>query len=387
MPELIFYMHDGPATFRFELAGSLAGGEVRKLDQAWRTASSTVAGKILAVDVTFVTSIDEKGRDLLARWRQAGAHFVANSPLSRTFVESITGQPYSVADAKVGPTYEPRFVRAVACAIILFFIMMFPAPASAADLKQETLDAWDQYIHTANAHLIDRTKGTFLWTDESPERLQRVRSGEVLVAPVGHMPMGVSSGLIHHWIGAAFIRGARIEDLIAVVRDYDRYPEYYSTSVVDAKSISRVETADRFSVLVFDKSNYMKHPLDSEYRSRFTELDARKWYSVAQTIRVQEVTGSAARLPDGEGSGYIWRICTLSRYQERDGGVYIETEAIALSRTIPTALHLIVDPIVRRVSRASLTTSLEQTREATGAAAKSASVRVEPRHMRRDAER
>src|ERR1700732_4491794 len=95
MSGLIFYMHDGPSTFRFELSGNLAGSEVAKLDQAWRTASSTVIGKVLAVDLTFLRSADEKGRDLLVRWWRAGAHFVANSALSRTLVESITGTPYT----------------------------------------------------------------------------------------------------------------------------------------------------------------------------------------------------------------------------------------------------------------------------------------------------
>ena len=43
---------------------------------------------------------------------------------------------------------------------------------------------------------------------------------------------------------------------------------------------------------------------------------------------------------------------------------------MALSRPIPMTLHWVVDPIVRRVSRASLETSLEQTREATGSLVK-----------------
>ena len=113
MAGLIFYMHDGPSTFRFELAGSLAGGEVTKLDQAWRTASSTVDGKVLAVDITFLTSADEEGRALLTRWRDAGAHFVANSPFARTLVESITGTPYARFDAAVGPTFDPRFTASM----------------------------------------------------------------------------------------------------------------------------------------------------------------------------------------------------------------------------------------------------------------------------------
>jgi hypothetical protein len=42
--------------------------------------------------------------------------------------------------------------------------------------------------------------------------------------------------------------------------------------------------------------------------------------------------------------------------------VYAELEAIALSRDIPAAFRFFVTPIVRRVSRDSLATSLHQTR-------------------------
>ncbi len=239
-------------------------------------------------------------------------------------------------------------------------------PVRAAELKQETLDAWDRYVSAAAASMQDRAaKEHFLWIDESPERLGRVRAGEIIVAPMVHGPQSVPSGLIHHWIGAAFVPGGRIEDVIALVRNYDRYSEYYKPSVIDARTLSQSAEEDRFSVVVIDKAMFMKRALESEYRSRFVEVDKRRWYSIAQTTRVQELADQQ-RIPDGEGSGYIWRLCTLSRYQERDGGVYIETEAMALSRPIPATLRWVVDPIVRRVSRSSLTTSLEQTREAAG---------------------
>jgi hypothetical protein len=45
-------------------------------------------------------------------------------------------------------------------------------------------------------------------------------------------------------------------------------------------------------------------------------------------------------------------------------GVYVELEAIALSRDIPAAFRVFVTPIVRRVSRDSLATSLHQTKAA-----------------------
>jgi hypothetical protein len=128
-------MHDGPKTFRFELAGALAGVEVGRLDQAWRTASSTFDGKVLAVDVTFLTSADERGRDLLLRWWRGGARLIASSDQSKKMVEEITGLPY--APAAVGPTFEPRFTqsafRATAAALIVAGMLLFPAKASADD--------------------------------------------------------------------------------------------------------------------------------------------------------------------------------------------------------------------------------------------------------------
>lgn len=96
----------------------------------------------------------------------------------------------------------------VAAALLLFAAL----PSRGAELKKETLDAWGQYLTTANAGMVDRAQGQFLWTDESADRLNRVRNGEIIVAPLGHTPHAVPSGLIHHWIGAAFIQGARLDE-------------------------------------------------------------------------------------------------------------------------------------------------------------------------------
>ncbi|MGD1093055.1 MAG: hypothetical protein ABSB35_13825 [Bryobacteraceae bacterium] len=37
-------------------------------------------------------------------------------------------------------------------------------------------------------------------------------------------PTRVPDGLIHHWVGAKFIPGAHIDDIVAIVSDYDRPP-------------------------------------------------------------------------------------------------------------------------------------------------------------------
>ena len=72
----------------------------------------------------------------------------------------------------------------------------------------------------------------------------------------------------------------------------------------------------------------------------------------------------------GSGDTSCIQIATLetlysfSRFEERDGGVYVEMEAIALSRDIPFSVRWMVEPIVRKVSRSSILTSLQQTSEA-----------------------
>ena len=60
----------------------------------------------------------------------------------------------------------------------------------------------------------------------------------------------------------------------------------------------------------------------------------------------------------------MWRLYSIARYEQRDGGTYVEVEAIALSRDIPLGLRLLVSPIVRHVSRNSIFTSLLQTKDA-----------------------
>ncbi len=101
-----------------------------------------------------------------------------------------------------------------------------------------------------------------------------------------------------------------------------------------------------------------------------------RWYSTAHSTRVQEIRHygrpDEQELPPNQGTGYIWRLYSLARFEERDGGVYIELEAIALSRDIPIALRWVADPIVRRVSRNTLLISLQQMEEAVRSTAETA---------------
>src|ERR1700722_20066500 len=100
---------------------------------------------------------------------------------------------------------------------------VFPGVLSAIELQPDTLKAWEDYIQIVDSRMQTRLDGhrPFLWTDEALDRRVSLQRGEVLVTPViGRGTQGVAGGLIHHWMGAAFIPNATIESLLAVVHDY-----------------------------------------------------------------------------------------------------------------------------------------------------------------------
>lgn len=254
---------------------------------------------------------------------------------------------------------------------LALFALLIPAQGYAATLHQETVSAWDDYVQKANAQLQERVRpgGKFLWTFEDPERAAQVHKGEIVVAPApGPNPRKVPGGLIHHWIGAAFLPNLKIDDILDVTRDYDRYKNFFSPSVVDSRIISMDGPADRFSMLLMNKAFFLKTALDADYEATTVRLDGCRVYSVAKTTRVQEIDEyghpDEHKIAEGEGSGVIWKLHSVSRLEQRDGGVYVELEAMALSRDIPMAIRFVADPIVRRVSRNSLLVSLQQTEDA-----------------------
>jgi hypothetical protein len=254
----------------------------------------------------------------------------------------------------------------------LYFLVAAATAISAAgaDLTSETVQQWEDYVKAANTRHADRlAQGAFLLSDEVAGQTNKLRNGGVVVTPGSqHIPLKVQSGLIHDWTGAAFIPNAKLDDVLPVLRDYDRYKEYYRPNVVYAKRIATSESKDQFSMVLMNKSAIARTALDADYQTVYTRINDHRWCSVTDVTRLQEIadydTPSQHILPENHGMGLIWRLHSITRFEERDGGVYIEVEAIALSRDIPAALRWVVEPIVRRVSRASLATSLQQTEAA-----------------------
>jgi hypothetical protein len=62
--------------------------------------------------------------------------------------------------------------------------------------------------------------------------------------------------------------------------------------------------------------------------------------------------------------GYLWRMETWWQMEERDGGVYVQSEVASLTRDIPTGLGWLVGPFVNSITKETLAFTLEATRKA-----------------------
>jgi hypothetical protein len=243
--------------------------------------------------------------------------------------------------------------------------------ARAAELQPGTLKAWNEYLKNADLYMQERVASgrPFLWMDDSPDRAARVRRGEVVVAPVvGHGTEAVPHGLVHDWIGAILIPGATVDTLRAVVHDYDNYQQLYQPVVTSSRTLACTDTTQEFQMVWRRKVLFVSAAMQGHYQAHDVMLDPHRGYSLAEAVEVREIEGAGhpgeRLLPPDTGNGFIWRIRSLARYEERDGGVYLELEAMALTRDIPASLAWVAKPVVNHLSINSLTTTLRQTRDA-----------------------
>ena len=68
-------------------------------------------------------------------------------------------------------------------ALAILLLMSSANLFEAAELRQDTLRAWDNYIRTIELNMAERAAGSgpFLWVDDSPEIQRRVLHDEVVV--------------------------------------------------------------------------------------------------------------------------------------------------------------------------------------------------------------
>jgi hypothetical protein len=240
--------------------------------------------------------------------------------------------------------------------------------------KPQSMAAFDSYVAQAEAQIrrAQSSPESFLNGQSFPvsqrsEMEARLRRGDVLVDRGGPVPAEIPGGLIHHWVGTAFIPGASIPQILAVLQDYDRLVHHYHPEVVSSKLMWR--HGDDFHISMrLRKHKVITVVLDTEYDVHYGRLDAAHQYSHSRSTQVAEIADAGERdehpLPEAEDHGFLWRLNTYWRFVQADGGVFVRCEAISLTRDIPTGLGWLIGPFIQSIPRESLQFTLSATRNA-----------------------
>jgi hypothetical protein len=260
-------------------------------------------------------------------------------------------------------------------------LCLLAAPASATDLQPKTVEACNSYVAAAEAQLDEQLSGgqPYLWVESLPPARRaaaeaQLRAGQVVIQRLdatgksdAQKPIAVPDGMIHHWIGTVFIPGATLAQTLSLEEDYDHQQEYFHPDVMRSR-ILRHDGNDFTIELRLYKKKVITTVLDTEHRVHYTLVDATHAWSRSRAIRIREVDHAGEpdeRLePEGHDRGLLWRMNTYWRFEQKDGGTYVECQSISLTRDIPTGLGWLIGPYVNSVPRESLNFTLGTTRVA-----------------------
>ena len=233
-------------------------------------------------------------------------------------------------------------------------VLLVLAVPAVAQPKPATVKAFDGYVTAAEARVRaeETSRTSFLRNSPVDARLRR---GEVLVEQVGQTPQEIDGGMIHDWVGTAFLPGANVTQVLALMQDYDHTAEHFRPEVQASRLLSRA--GDDFHIFMrLRKHKVITVLLDTEYDVQYGRLDAQHWFSESRSTRIEEV--------DGGDHGFLWRLNTYWRFVQVDEGVLVQCEAISLTRDIPTGLGWMVGPFVTKIPRESLEFTMVKTRGA-----------------------
>jgi hypothetical protein len=246
------------------------------------------------------------------------------------------------------------------------------------ELKAGTLRAFERYVElTDGQNEAELKRGTGLfWVDGLPEGQRAeayaaLKRGEVKLQRLETRDNGAviscPGGLIHHWVGVVFIPGAKLEDVLGTLEDYDRHSVYYSPDVERSKIESR--NGDHFRVFLrFRRHKVITAVLNTEHEVEYFHDAPGKAHSRSSATRIAQVENAGKsderEKTPGDDDGFLWRMETWWRMEESDGGVYVQSEVASLTRNIPTGLGWMIGPFVIDIPKETLTFTLEATRRA-----------------------
>jgi hypothetical protein len=227
-----------------------------------------------------------------------------------------------------------------------------------AEPTPAALAAFNAYTRGVEARLVQQHRSGSGFLATGPAEETRLRSGELVIERLTPTATGDLSGaLLHHWRGTAFAPGAHAADFERLMRDFNTYPQHFAPQVVQAHVLA--QSGDRMQAWMRVRQHHIiTVVMDTTYDITFGQLDVQHGYSLSRSTRTDEIeaagTPAEHALSPRQEHGFLWRLNTYWSYEERDGGLYLQVEAVSLTRAIPSGLGWAVRPYVESIPRESL---------------------------------
>jgi hypothetical protein len=253
-----------------------------------------------------------------------------------------------------------RYFFALESALLLLLATAQPLAAQPTPAAVAALDVYTQGVES-RLDQQHRSAGAFvvLAASDPVSEATRLRRGELIIERLTPSTGAeVSGSLLHHWRGAAFVPTAKAQDFERLTQDFKAYPQHFGPQVLQAALITR--SGDRMQASMRVRQQHViPVVMDTSY------LDNQHGYSSSRSTRIAEIdspgTSSERALNADDEHGFLWRLNTYWSYEEKDGGLYLQIEAVSLTRSIPHGLGWAVRPYAESIPRDSLEFTLRST--------------------------
>jgi hypothetical protein len=276
-----------------------------------------------------------------------------------------------------------RFTTIRTCVLMCVCLAVWPQVGISAELKPDTVKAWEQYIVWIDARVTRElaSPNSFLIQDrlaaaQKTKLVELLNAGKAYVDEVrGTVPanakFGVPEGLIHHWWGSILVPQMTLKDLLKFLQDYDHHAGRFA-DVEASKLLSRQGDYFRFYLRLKRTKAFVTAYYNTIQECTYSIYDQKRASSRSIATRIAELdspgTSDEREKAPGIDRGLLWDLASWWRFRETGAGVIVELESASLTRNIPALINLIpgVAGYIRATPREAMTSVLTSIRSYAG---------------------
>lgn len=233
----------------------------------------------------------------------------------------------SVANFLVADRWVFRAPATSTFAVLL--VLGASSTADAAELRAETVQAWERHVKDAE-RTVDGT-------------LAAIHIG----APTGRR-IPVPSGTIHEWRGAVLVPSLTVEQLVHALETPGLPPP--SDDVLDARVLAKDGSHLQVYLKIL-RSAIISVTYDTVHDVVFTRH--------TPALATSRSVATVIRENGDDDHGFLWRLNSYWRYEQRGHDVMVTLVSLSLSRTVPAIVRPVASPIIDGIARESVTRTLE----------------------------